>query len=140
MVTRKRPDHPAMSRNPDAPDEVVFRVMREAEQRVAALLNNEVQVAQLIPPHLMKTVENSPDHKIVKIQSLVIMFLGMQPKPPFDKKEVRQAVCYAIDRDKIIKTLLQGQAQRLDGPLGPGPVGIQPEPEGPLHLRPQEGA
>ena len=126
MVIRKRPDHPAMSRNPDAPDEVVFRVMREAEQRVAALLNNEVQVAQLIPPHMMKTVENSPDHKIVKIQSLVIMFLGMQPKPPFDKKEVRQAVCYAIDRDKIIKTLLQGQAQRLDGPLGPGQLGYNP--------------
>ena len=126
MVIRKRPDHPAMSRNPDAPDEVVFRVMREAEQRVAALLNNEVQVAQLIPPHMMKTVENSPNHKIVKIQSLVIMFLGMQPKPPFDKKEVRQAVCYAIDRDKIIKTLLQGQAQRLDGPLGPGQLGYNP--------------
>ncbi len=126
MVIRKRPDHPAMSRNPDAPDEVVFRVMREAEQRVAALLNNEVQVAQLIPPHMMKTVESSANHKIVKIQSLVIMFLGMQPKPPFDKKEVRQAVCYAIDRDKIIKTLLQGQAQRLDGPLGPGQLGYNP--------------
>ena len=126
MVIRKRPDHPAMSRNPDAPDEVVFRVMRETEQRVAALMNNEVQVAQLIPPHLMKTVENSANHKIVKIQSLVIMFLGMQPKPPFDKKEVRQAVCYAIDRDKIIKTLLQGQAARLDGPLGPGQLGYNP--------------
>ena len=126
MVIRKRPDHPAMSRNPDAPDEVVFRVMRETEQRVAALMNNEVQVAQLIPPHLMKTVENSPGHKIAKIQSLVIMFLAMQPKPPFDKKEVRQAVCYAIDRDKIIKTLLQGQAQRLDGPLGPGQLGYNP--------------
>lgn len=126
MVIRKRPDHPAMSRNPDAPDEVVFRVMRETEQRVAALMNNEVQVAQLIPPHLMKTVENSDRHKIVKIQSLVIMFLGMQPKPPFDKKEVRQAVCYAIDRDKIIATLLQGQAQRLDGPLGPGQLGYNP--------------
>ena len=126
MVIRKRPDHPAMSRNPNAPDEVVFRVMRETEQRVAALMNNEVQVAQLIPPHLMKTVENSDRHKIVKIQSLVIMFLGMQPKPPFDKKEVRQAVCYAIDRDKIIATLLQGQAKRLDGPLGPGQLGYNP--------------
>jgi peptide/nickel transport system substrate-binding protein len=126
MVIRKRPDHPAMSRNPDAPDEVVFRVMREPEQRLAALMNNEVQVAQLIPPHLMKTVESSPKHKIVKIQSLVLMFLGMQPKPPFDKKEVRQAVCYAIDRDKIIRTLLQGQAHRLDGPLGPGQLGYNP--------------
>ncbi len=126
MVTRKRPDHPAAKLNPNAPDEIVFRVMREAEQRVAALLNDEVQIAQLIPPHLFKTVDSSPNHKIVKVDSVVIMFLAMQPKPPFDKKEVRQAVCHAIDRDKIIKTLLQGQATRLDGPLGPGQLGYNP--------------
>ena len=126
MVIAKRPDHPAAKANPNAPDEVVFRVMREPEQRVAALLNNEVQIAQLIPPHLMKTVDSSPKHKIVKVDSVVLMFLAMQPKPPFDKKEVRQAVCYAIDRDKIIKTLLQGQARRLDGPLGPGQLGYNP--------------
>ncbi len=126
MVIVKRPDHPAMVRNAKAPDEIVFRVMREPEQRVAALMNNEVQIAQFIPPHLNKTVDGSPKHKIVPTDSIEIMFLAMQPKPPFDKKEVRQAVCYAIDRDKIIKTLLQGQAQRLDGPLGPGQLGYNP--------------
>ena len=126
MVIKKRPDHPAMVRNPNAPDEIVFRVMREPEQRVAALMNNEVQIAQFIPPHLFKAVDSSPNHKIVKADSIEIMFLAMQPKPPFDKKEVRQAVCHAIDRDKIIKTLLQGQANRLDGPLGPGQLGYNP--------------
>ena len=126
MVIAKRPDHPAMVRNPDAPDEIVFRVMREPEQRVAALKNNEVQIAQFIPPHLYKSVDDSPNLKIVPTDSIEIMFLAMQPKPPFDKKEVRQAVCYAIDRDKIIRTLLQGQAQRLDGPLGPGQLGYNP--------------
>ena len=126
MVIAKRPDHPAMVRNPDAPDEIVFRVMREPEQRVAALKNNEVQIAQFIPPHLYKSVDDSPNLKIVPTDSIEIMFLAMQPKPPFDKKEVRQAVCHAIDRDKIIKTLLQGQAQRLDGPLGPGQLGYNP--------------
>ena len=126
MVIAKRPDHPAMVRNPDAPDEIVFRVMREPEQRVAALMNNEVQIAQFIPPHLFTAVDSSPNHKIVTADSIEIMFLAMQPKPPFDKKEVRQAVCHAIDRDKIIKTLLQGQARRLDGPLGPGQLGYNP--------------
>ena len=126
MVIAKRPDHPATVRNPDAPDEIVFRVMREPEQRVAALMNNEVQIAQFIPPHLFTAVDSSPNHKIVTADSIEIMFLAMQPKPPFDKKEVRQAVCHAIDRDKIIKTLLQGQARRLDGPLGPGQLGYNP--------------
>ena len=46
--------------------------------------------------------------------------------PPFDKKEVRQAVGYAIDRDTIIKRVLQGQATKINGPVGPGQVGYAP--------------
>jgi peptide/nickel transport system substrate-binding protein len=60
------------------------------------------------------------------VDSVEIMFLAMQPKPPFDKKEVRQAVCSAINRDQIIATLLEGFASRLDGPLGPGQYGYDP--------------
>ena len=66
--------------------------MRETEQRIAALMNNEVQIAQFVPPHLVASVEASPGHKIVPTDSIEIMFLAMQPKPPFDKKEVRKAL------------------------------------------------
>jgi peptide/nickel transport system substrate-binding protein len=120
LVIAKRPDHPEAKKNPRAPDEVVYRIMRETEQRVTALLNDEVQIAQFIPPHLRQRVEKSPNLKITPVDSVEIMFLAMQPKPPFDKKEVRQAVCHAINRNQIIATLLEGFASRLDGPLGPG--------------------
>ena len=100
--------------------------MREPEQRITALLNNEIQIAQFIPPHLFKRVENSPNHKVVAVESIEIMFLAMQPKPPFDKKDLRQAVAYSIDRDKIINTLLEGRAMRLDGPIGRGQYGYDP--------------
>lgn len=127
MVIVKNPDHPDVKKNPRAPDEIVFRVMRELEQRVTALLNGEIQIAQFIPPHLRKRVASDPNTKVVSFDSIEIMFLAMQPRPPFDKKEVRQAVAYAIDRDKIISTLLEGQAGRLDGPIGPGQYGYDPE-------------
>ncbi|MBI2360959.1 MAG: peptide ABC transporter substrate-binding protein [Deltaproteobacteria bacterium] len=127
MVIVKNPDHPDVKKNPRAPDEIVFRVMRELEQRITALLNGEIQIAQFIPPHLRKRVASDPNTKVVSFDSIEIMFLAMQPKPPFDKKEVRQAVAYAIDRDKIISTLLEGQAGRLDGPIGPGQYGYDPE-------------
>jgi peptide/nickel transport system substrate-binding protein len=55
------------------------------------------------------------------------MFLAMMPKvKPWDNKLVRQAVAYAIDRDTIIKTLLRGEASRLDGPIGEGQYGYDP--------------
>jgi peptide/nickel transport system substrate-binding protein len=126
LVMIKRPDHPEAKRNPRAPDEIVYRVMRDTEQRVTALLNGEIQIAHFIPPHLRHRVEESPNLRITAADSIEIMFLAMQPKPPFDKKEVRQAVCHAINRDQIIATLLEGFASRLDGPLGPGQYGYDP--------------
>ncbi|MEA2658218.1 MAG: peptide/nickel transport system substrate-binding protein [Candidatus Binatota bacterium] len=127
LVLQKRPDHPDAKKNPRAPDEVVYRIMRETEQRVTALLTDEIQIAQFIPPHLRQRVEKTANLRITPVDSVEIMFLAMQPKPPFDKKEVRQAVCHAINRDQIIATLLEGFASRLDGPLGPGQYGYDPE-------------
>ena len=126
LVLEKNAEHPDIKKNPKAPDEVIFRVMREPEQRITALLNKEIEIAQFIPPHLRKRVSADAASKVVSTDSVEIMFLAMQPKPPFDKKEVRQAVCHAIDRDTIIKTLFEGLATRLDGPVGKGQYGYNP--------------
>ncbi len=127
LVIEKRRDHPQAKKNPRAPDEIVYRVMRETEQRVTSLLNNEIQIAQFIPPHLRQRVDKVPNLRITPVDSVEIMFLAMQPKAPFDKKEVRQAVCHAINRDQIISTLLEGFASRLDGPIGAGQYGYDPK-------------
>jgi peptide/nickel transport system substrate-binding protein len=127
LVIGKDPSHPMMKQYPLAPDEIVFRIMREPEQRVTALLNNEIQIAQFVPPHLRERVEKSSNHKIVMFHTAEIMFLAMMPKvKPWDNKLLRQAVCYAIDRDTIIRTLLRGEASRLDGPIGVGQYGYDP--------------
>lgn len=138
LVIAKRPEHPVAKKHPRAPDEVVYRVMRETEQRVTALLNDEIQIAQFIPPHLRHRVENAPNLRITGVDSIEIMFLAMQPKPPFDKKEVRQAVCHAINRDQIIKTLLEGFASRLDGPIGPGQYGYDPKLKPKMNYDPEK--
>jgi peptide/nickel transport system substrate-binding protein len=59
LVIGKDKSHPMWKRYPQAPDEIVFRLMREPEQRVTALLNNEIQIAQFVPPHLRERVEQS---------------------------------------------------------------------------------
>ena len=65
LVIAKNPNHPEAKKNPRAPDEVVYRIMREPEQRVTALLNDEIQIGQFVPPHMRQRVENnneSADH------------------------------------------------------------------------------
>ena len=138
LVLAKNPNHPEAKKNPRAPDEVVYRVMRETEQRITALLNDEIQIGQFVPPHLRQRVEKTPNLKITATDSVEVMFLAMQPKPPFDKKEVRQAVCHAINRDQIIATVLEGFASRLDGPLGPGQYGYDPNLKPKLNYDPEK--
>ena len=138
LVLQKRKDHPDAKKHPRAPDEVVYRVMREPEQRITALLNDEIQIAQFVPPHMRQRVEKSKNLKITPVDSVEIMFLAMQPKPPFDKKEVRQAVCHAINRDQLIATLLEGSASRLDGPIGPGQYGYDPNLKPKMNYDPEK--
>ena len=113
--------------NKDNPDILIWKKMVEVEQRVTALLNGEIQIAQFIPPHLMKRVEAGKNTKLSFTDSVEIMMILMNPAfKPWDNKKMRQAVAYAIDRKTIIKTILQGMAQVLNGPLGPGQIGFDP--------------
>ncbi len=121
----KVPGHPDVK--PENPDEIIFRIMKEPESRVTALLNGEVQIAQFIPPQLVPRVQGSTAAHVVWEDAVELMFLAMSPEhKPWDKKEARQAVAHAIDRDALIKVLLAGQGTRLDGPIGPGQFGYDP--------------
>jgi peptide/nickel transport system substrate-binding protein len=125
IVLEKDPKNPDVK--PENPDTLIFTIMREPEQRVTALLNNEIQIAQFIPPHLAQRVSEAPNSKLVASSSVEIMFLAMSPKfPPWDKPKLREAVCLALDRDAIIRTVLDNKADRLDGPIGPGQYGYDP--------------
>ena len=126
IVLEKNPDWPGI--RPDNPDIVIYRLMREAEQRVTALLNGEIQIAQYVPPHLGARIEGAKGVHLLASSSIEMMFLAMSPKTkPWDNKKLRQAVAYAIDREAIIKTVLQGQGQVLHGPLARGQYGYDPD-------------
>jgi peptide/nickel transport system substrate-binding protein len=125
IVLVKDPSNPAAK--PDNPDTLIFTIMREPEQRVTALLNDEIQIAQFIPPQLAGRVREAKNASLVHAGSVEIMFLAMSPKyKPWDNVKLRQAVCYAIDRDAIIKNVLDGEADRLDGPVGPAQYAFDP--------------
>jgi peptide/nickel transport system substrate-binding protein len=123
----------------DGPDEVVYRIMPEAEVRITALLNGELQIAEFVPPHMIERVSNAPNAKFVSTDSIELMFLAMQPKvKPWDNPLVRQAVGYAIDRDAIIQSVLHGQARRLEGVVGPGTTGYDPHLRSPYTYNPEK--
>lgn len=123
----KNAEFPGMRDRRDAPDQVVYQIVREPEVRTVGLFNGEFQIVERLMPDAMPKVERNPATKVVSVAAAEFMFLGMTPKrPPWNNKLVRQAVCYAIDREAIVKSILHGQAMRLDGVVGPGQYGYDP--------------
>jgi peptide/nickel transport system substrate-binding protein len=128
MVLDKNPDWPSIKS--ENPDRIVFVRIREDEPRVTALLTGEVQIATAIPPHLAQRVDAAPGMKAVGVPSVEIMFLAMNPHiPPWNNKKLREAAAYAIDRETIVKSVFEGRAEALDGPIGPGQYGYSPDIE-----------
>jgi peptide/nickel transport system substrate-binding protein len=120
-VVLSRNDHyPGI--DPKTPQRVIYQTIMEPEQRVTALLNGEVEIARLIPPHLVNRMENRSDVSVARTDSIEHMFLGLNNAfKPWDDVRVRRAASHAIDRDLIIQKLFNGDATRLDGPVGSKP-------------------
>ena len=99
--------------------------MREPEQRVTALLNGEIEIASSCRTSRVAR-QSAPNAQKFTRELVEIMFLGDDVRvTAIGRSEARQALCYAIDRDLIIKNVLKGQADRLDGPDRSGPVRLR---------------
>ena len=112
------------------PEVVVFQQMREPEQRVNALLNNEVQVARSIPPQLAPRLQDRSDVKLLKTGGVEVMFLAFNnTMPPWTDVRVRRAAALAVNRPLIVDRLLDGYAQVQDGLVGPNQLCYSGPPE-----------
>ena len=107
--------------------EIVFIESNEAE--LAAYTNNEIQVSDNISPEGMKQYQNTPEF-------FSIPRIGMQyfdfnaSKKPFDDAKVRKAFSMSINRDQIIKSIVQSVEKPAFGMVPYGiPHGVQKDKE-----------
>ncbi|UCG83652.1 MAG: peptide ABC transporter substrate-binding protein, partial [Dehalococcoidia bacterium] len=62
---------------------------------------------------------------------LSLFYIGFNStKPPFDDDKVRQAFCYAIDKDKLVKLVLQNMVGAAKGIIPPGMPGFNDDLQG----------
>jgi peptide/nickel transport system substrate-binding protein len=102
-------------------DEVVFRIIPEEEARITALTNGEVDVISNVSPQNHDRLNNSGSAKAVGVRGQRMLFVGLSPiVEPLKNEKVRQAINYAVDKEAIIKGILQGRAYVMEGPIGPG--------------------
>jgi len=104
-------------------DRVVFRVIPEANSALLALQEGEVDYAWNTTPAQTQILESSPGVSVVNAVAspggaLCINTLAFNlEKAPLDQLEVRQAISYALDRDRMLEQIQFGSGSVATGPI-----------------------
>lgn len=106
-------------------DKMIFRLITDASNRTLAMENQEGDLNPAIDN--VSRIQRLKRKKFLESTSEGFALIGALTwleynvnKAPFDKKEVRQAIAYALDSDYIVNTLYRGMGARATGPIAPG--------------------
>ena len=90
------------------------KTVADANSLQAELQSGGVDIAPLptnLSPDTLNSLGNLPNLEVKKFNGSNIQYLQFNTESkPLDNAKLRQAIAYAIDREKIIKELLSGQA------------------------------
>jgi peptide/nickel transport system substrate-binding protein len=90
---------------------LIYRPIKEDAARAAALAAGEVDLAMDLPPELLPLIERTRNvsvQKVLTIRTYVMLFSSLFPNYPTVKREVREAISYAIDRESLNTNILGG--------------------------------
>ncbi|MCI2422367.1 ABC transporter substrate-binding protein [Saccharopolyspora sp. K220] len=114
-------------RNPDywegAPqlDELEIVVTNDEAARVNALLGGQIEYAHDLTPTSARTHERSGQVRVHRLPLSNFHGLAMKTdRPPFDRPELRQAMFHLVDRDELVRSVLQGAGQLGNDLYGKG--------------------
>lgn len=101
-------------------DRVTFRIGQDDNAVILMLETGEADVFVGVPAEEVPTLEFLDHINISSTLSLAYEWIGYNlRRPPFDDKRVRQALTHAIDRQEIVDTILDGQAEVAHAPMSP---------------------
>lgn len=98
--------HPAYWGGAQRTQALVFAISRDASVRVQKIVRGECHVAAALRDMDVDALEGHPQVRILKVPALNISYLSFNlRKPPLDRREVREALDIAIDRNALFKVL-----------------------------------
>ncbi len=90
-------------------DELDFFVLTDANTRMLKFQAGELDIATDVPFSQLESLKSNSNYQILTDGAARFDYIAMNnTRAPFDDKNLRQAINYAIDKDAIIKTVLFG--------------------------------
>jgi peptide/nickel transport system substrate-binding protein len=91
---------------------VEFRYITEPAAALTALQNGEVQWTDNIPPQQIESLQGDDSIELQTTPSVDYWYMSMNyARPPFDNRDVRRAISFAVDREAVAEAAWFGAAQ-----------------------------
>jgi peptide/nickel transport system substrate-binding protein len=100
-------------------EQVIVKPFGTLRTAWASLLRGEVDMVTNVSPDAIQFIQNEEVEVISFRRRYQYLVAFNSRRPPFASSVVRRALNYAVDRDALVKTVLQGRGSPSTGPLWP---------------------
>ncbi|MGQ9628755.1 MAG: ABC transporter substrate-binding protein [bacterium] len=102
-------------------DRITVKAFATMEEMVEGLKIGSVDFIPTMSPRNFDALKGSVDIETAKYETFSMDFIAFNFRQglPFQDREVRQALCYAIDRRALVESVLGGQGRVINGPIPP---------------------
>jgi peptide/nickel transport system substrate-binding protein len=102
-------------------DRILFRFVTNTTTRINQLKAGEVHMVALVPWDKVRELRTVPGIRLNQVLGNGYEHITLNEKhfPPFADVRVRQALGHAVDRDLVVKTILDGLVTTVNGPIQP---------------------
>ena len=107
---------------------LIFRAIPETATQVAEVKTGGVDIIREVSADLIPELKSNPQTYISSTPILRVHYVNLDMRTtPFDKKAVRQAANYAIDKPTVIQKLMAGLGTQVATTVQPLAFGFDPE-------------
>ncbi len=106
-------------------DKITFKLYPDTDAATQALKNRNVQGISFLPRHLRDRLKKDGDlsYYSFHLPQYTAVFFNPDKQKDLASKKVRQALGYAIDKERIVSQVLGGEGAVVAGPILPGFAG-----------------
>ncbi len=106
-------------------DGITFTFYQNNEEMLRELSGKKIDGVSFLPPDFVKKAQRIPKTNIVSMNmpQYFAVFFNQGKNEVLADKSVRTALNISVDRERLIREAMAGQAIRVDAPIAPGFIG-----------------
>jgi len=109
--------------------QLLFRFLTNTTTRINLLKSGEVHMVALVAWDKVRELESIASLRMNRVVGNGYEHVTLNQKhfTPFADVKVRQALAHAVDRDLLVRTILDGQVEVVNGPIQPLSAAYEPK-------------